>query len=148
MILVEVFIYHQECISGIASTDQPTNDTKPTIESWSSLSAPCTCPRRQIPPSPPTSLPFPATEENREKLEQFLRDYYRSSTFNTCEHQPLLMMQGPPLRLMVDTKAKPVAYHTPIPVPLHWTEDVKAGLDQDVCLRRPESRVEQSTSSP
>ena len=39
-----------------------------------------------------------------------------------------------PLRLMVDPGAEPVAHHTPIPVPLHWQEDVKAGLDQDVSL--------------
>ena len=38
------------------------------------------------------------------------------------------------MRLMVDPKAKPVAHHNPIPVPLHWQEEVKAGLDQDVSL--------------
>ena len=44
------------------------------------------------------------------------------------------MMEGPPLRLMIDPQAKPVAFHTPVPVPLHWQEDVKAGLDQDTRL--------------
>ena len=43
-------------------------------------------------------------------------------------------MSGPPLQLMVDPDAKPVAYHTPVPVALHWMEDVKAGLEQNVCL--------------
>ena len=43
-------------------------------------------------------------------------------------------MAGPPLRLMVDPEARPVASHTPIPVPVHWQDDVKAGLDQDVRL--------------
>ena len=43
-------------------------------------------------------------------------------------------MDGPPMKLMVDPDAKPVAYHTPVPVPLHWQEAVKAGLDQDVQL--------------
>ena len=38
------------------------------------------------------------------------------------------------MRLMVDPNAEPVANHTPIPVPLHWQDDVKAGLDQDVSL--------------
>ncbi len=41
-------------------------------------------------------------------------------------------MQGPPLRLMVDPDAAPVANHTPVPV--HWQEEVKAGLDRDVRL--------------
>ena len=42
------------------------------------------------------------------------------------------MMQGPPLRLMVDPDAAPVAHQTPVPVPVHWQEEVKAGLDRDV----------------
>ena len=43
------------------------------------------------------------------------------------------MMSGPPMGLMI-SDAKPVAYHAPIPVPVHWQEQVKAGLDQDVQL--------------
>jgi hypothetical protein len=43
-------------------------------------------------------------------------------------------MAGPPLQLMVDPEATPVAHHTPVPVPLHWQDEVKAGLDADVQL--------------
>ena len=43
-------------------------------------------------------------------------------------------MNGPCLRLMIDPAATPVAFHTPLPVPLHWEEAVKSGLDQDVRL--------------
>ncbi|KAL8583505.1 hypothetical protein ACOMHN_056315 [Nucella lapillus] len=93
----------------------------------------CDCPRRQKPPPPPT-LPFPATDENREKLERFLLVYYKSSKFNTCDKQLLPLMEGPPLHMMVDPDAEPVAFHTPIPVPLHWQDEVKAALDQDVRL--------------
>ena len=96
--------------------------------------SPCHCPWRQPPPPKPTQLPFPATDANRERLEHWLLDYYRSSTFNTCEHQPLPLMDGPPMRLMIDPDAEPKAYYTPIPVPLHWQAAVKAGLDQDVAL--------------
>lgn len=39
-----------------------------------------------------------------------------------------------PMRLMIDPNATPTAYHSPIPVPLHWQDDVKAGLDRDVRL--------------
>ena len=95
------------------------------------MTATCDCPRRQPPPLPPKELPFPAVEDNREKLEQWLLSYYKASTFNTCHHQPLLPKEGPPLRLMIDPDAKPVACHTPIDVPIHWRDDVKAGLDQD-----------------
>ena len=94
----------------------------------------CQCPPRQNPPPLPNTLPYPATEQYREKLEQWLLDYYKSSTFNTCEHQKLPMMSGPPMSLLIDEEAKPVAHHTPIPVPIYWQEQVKAGLDQDVQL--------------
>ena len=44
------------------------------------------------------------------------------------------MMEGPPMKLMVDPNANPVAVHTPVPVPLHWQTEVKKGLDRDVNL--------------
>ena len=94
----------------------------------------CNCPRRSMPPPTPDKLPFPATDDNRERLEKWLVEYYASSSFNTCTHQSLPLMEGPPLALHVDPSATPVAVHTPIPVPLHWQKEVKAGLDQDVRL--------------
>ena len=69
-----------------------------------------------------------------EDCQQYLLDYYNSSTFNTCEHQTLPLMEGPPMRLMIDPHASPTAHHSPIPVPLHWQDDVKVGLDRDVRL--------------
>ena len=94
----------------------------------------CSCPPRTAPPPPPTKMPYPATEENLPRLKSFLIDHYKSSTFNTCEHQSLPLMDTPPMKLMVDPQAEPVAHHTPIPVPIHWQDAVKAGLDQDVRL--------------
>ena len=94
----------------------------------------CSCPRRQTPPPKPTELPMPATEENIDALRQWLADYYSKSTFNTCEHQPLTAMDGPPLRIMIRPDAEPVAHHKAIPVPLHWQTEVKAALDRDVQL--------------
>ena len=97
-------------------------------------SQPCSCPTRQLPPPTPTDLPMEATEESTEPLRQWLVDYYSSSTFNTCEHLPLTKMDGPPLRLMIDKDADPVACHKAIPVPLHWQAEVKEALDRDVQL--------------
>ena len=94
----------------------------------------CSCPKREPPPPIPNKVPYPATEEHKEDLKQYLLDRYKSSTFNTCDHQPLPLMVGPPIQLMVDPNATPVAHHTPVPVPLHWQDEVKAGLDQDVRL--------------
>ena len=74
----------------------------------------------------------PATEEHESK--QYLLDYYSSSTFNTCKHQPLPMIEGPPMRQMIDPKAKPMAHHSAIPIPIHWQDDVKAGLDREIRL--------------
>ena len=45
-----------------------TSDCNVTSES--SMTATCDCPRRQPPPLPPKDLPFPAVEDNREKLGQ------------------------------------------------------------------------------
>ena len=95
---------------------------------------PCSCPRRQTLPPRPTELPMPATAENVDALRQWLIDYYSASTFNTCEHQPLTMMDGPLLRIMVQPGAEPAAHHKAIPVPLHWQTEVKAALDRDVQL--------------
>ena len=44
------------------------------------------------------------------------------------------MMKTKPLRLMINPDASPTAHHTPVPVPIHWQDDVKARLDQDVRL--------------
>ena len=115
------------------ATETPTSASDPYAPE-STTSSPCSCPSRSTPPPKPTKIPFPATETNRMKLQQWLLDYYQTSTFNTCEHQPLPLMESIPMRLMVDPKAEPIAHHTPIPVPLHWQEDVKAGLHHDVSL--------------
>ena len=91
----------------------------------------CHCPRRTATPEPPT-LPFKPTEDNLPKLKEFILNYYKSSAFNQCETQPLPLLQdSPPLRLYIDPDAKPVACHKPRPVPLHWQEKVKEGLDRD-----------------
>ena len=49
----------------------------------------CKCPDQEISPELPTETPFPATEENREKLETWIRERYKSSAFKVCECQPL-----------------------------------------------------------
>ena len=136
------FLSREACIAlGIIPDDFPTirtHNKKTHIDATSEVTekvdAECGCKRRMKPPPPPKSLPFPATESNRHKFQEYLLEYYSSSTFNVCDHQPLPLMNGPPMQIMVDPEAPPVASHTPIPVPLHWQDEVKAGLDQDVRL--------------
>ena len=43
-------------------------------------------------------------------------------------------MSGPPVDIHFLPDAKPQAVHTPIPVPFHWKQQIKADLDQDVRL--------------
>ena len=134
------FLSKLACIKlGILSNSFPTigetlEASEKLTSSESAISRSCQCPTRQLPPPKPTQLPYPATVENREKLEKFLLEHYKSSTFNVCQHQNLPMMTGPPMRIMIDDNAQPVAHHKPTPVPVHWQQDVYAGLDQDVQL--------------
>ena len=128
----KIFLSKGACIDlGIVSPQFPV------IKEYSSYSmsdSPCSCPRRNVPPPLPKTLPYRATEENVPKLKKYLLNYYKASTFNTCEHQPLPMMVGPPMELMIDDNAKPVTYHTPLPIPIHWHEEVKKSIDRDVRL--------------
>ena len=147
----KLFISREACIAlGMISDSFPTigeiNEMQQTISteipqnipikigSVNALTTTCNCLKRKIPPPLPTKLPYPASEANLIKLKQFLVDYYKSSTFNTCDHQPLPLIDGPPMHLMVDPDAEPVAHHTPVPVPIDWKEEVKAGLDQEIRL--------------
>ncbi len=96
--------------------------------------APCGCLLRQPPPDRPPALPFTPTEDNVDRLEKWIISHYASSAFNVCEHQPLPEMSGRPLTVHFRPEAVPKAFHTPIPVPHHWKEAVKADLDRDVRL--------------
>ena len=94
----------------------------------------CNCPKREGIPPLPKELPFPCCEENNGKMESWLLDYFKSTTFNTCPHQQLPKMCGPPIEIHVDPSAPPRAVHTPAIVPLHWQEKVKADLLRDEAL--------------
>ncbi len=96
--------------------------------------APCGCPLRQLPPERPTSLPFAAVEENTELMKNWLLERFASSTFNTCPHQTLPKMSGPPMRIHVDPDATPVAVRTPASTPIKWKDEVKEDIERDVRL--------------
>ena len=92
---------------------------------------PCRCPRREY-VDPPTHLPFPADEENREKLENWIINYYASSAFLSCKRQEMPCTEGPPMKIHLKPDAVPVAIHKPVPVPLHFREEVSANIEADV----------------
>ena len=95
----------------------------------------CSCPNRELPPQVPDSCPFPPIPENLERLENWIRERYRSSTFNNCNCKLLpFMKDSPPLKLFIDPTAKPVVCHKPAQVPIHFKERVEAELRRDVRL--------------
>ena len=94
----------------------------------------CDCPPRSSVPRKPESLPFKPTPENIPKMKKWLLKYFGSSTFNTCPHQPLQEMSGPPIEIHVDPNAQPKVCHTPARIPLHWQEQVERDIRRDVAL--------------
>ena len=87
--------------------------------------AECGCLLRQAPPKLPNELPFPCTSENVERMKTWLLEFYASSAFNKCEQQRILEMEGPPLRVHIDKSAKPCGFFKPLPVPVHWKDQVE-----------------------
>ena len=52
---------------------------------------------------------------------------FHDTTFNLSP--PLPVMTGPPAKIHLKDDAIPYARHSPIPVPHHWKDKVKASLD-------------------
>ena len=93
------------------------------------------CIERTPTPDIPDKLPFPATKENLPKFEEYFLSIFGSSAFNTCTHQPLQELSGAPMDIKFkDGAVQPAYVTTPIPVPHHWKEKVKADLDRDIRL--------------
>ena len=90
----------------------------------------CSCPKREPPPPPPNYNSDMSVSE----LKNLIISHYASSSFNRCTRQPLPRMRGEPMPIFTNEGATPVAAHTPIQVPAHWTAQVKADLDRDVAL--------------
>ena len=117
---------------GVIANDLPSpttmasNDNTATMNAYDDVT--CSCPRRQMePPRFPTKLPngLSPTEDNLEAaLKEWLLNYYSTSNFNVCEHQPLPLMKCEHLKLHVDSNATPTAVHKIALVPIHWQNKV------------------------
>ena len=118
---------------GCISPSFPKNSTS-SCSTLSSSQEKCSCPRRSPTPKRPSQIPFTPSEVNVKKLEEWILEYYKSSAFNTCEHQPLPQMTADPITIHFQPNVSPSAHHCPIPVPHHWKGKVKADLDRDVRL--------------
>ena len=129
---------------GVISPDFPHqthNDDSERPTGTSSASACCTddgaesCVERGPTPLRPEKLPFDPTKENISKFEEYFKDIFKESAFNTCTHQRLQGMTGVPMKTVQRKKGcNHPAVYTPIPVPFHWKKKVKTDLDRDVRL--------------
>jgi hypothetical protein len=95
---------------------------------------PCSCPRRVF-VEPPDQLPVPATASNRKVLEEVIKNHFSAGAFNTCKRQHWLITAGPPMKIHTPPDAPRVYCRRPTKVPLHFREEVKAGLEADVKKR-------------
>ena len=99
---------------GIISKNFPEISADHTFNLSTEPGSSCNCPRRvkEI-PSMPQELPDGLTgrEEDVPALKEWLLQYYGSTAFNVCEHQPLPLMNCEPLKLYLNENAKPVAVH-------------------------------------
>ena len=81
---------------------------------------------------PPEKLPFPATASNKKALEEFIRNHYKAGAFNTCKRQHWPITAGHPMKIHTPADASRTYCRKPTKVPIHFREEVKAGLEADV----------------
>ena len=105
-------------------TESASSLTERDNEDWEEEDEEKEIRERQPTPEKPNKLPFPATEENVPKLKEWLIEQFASSSFN-IPSAPLAKMLGPPMKIHIDPEAEPVATHKPIPIPLHWRDQVE-----------------------
>ena len=109
------------------------NTKEDSIDDVRSDIAPCSCLKRTKTPEPP-KLDIEFDTYLTEELKNIILKHYTSSTFNTCTHQPLPKMHGPPLELHVNPDAKPYIANIPTSSLAHWEKQVKDNLARDIAL--------------
>ena len=80
-------------------------------------------------PKRPLKIPYPPTDGNVARLKEYLVNSFET-VFNRT--RPFREMNCKPAHIHLKRDAVPFATHVPIPVPIHWKEQVKSDLDRDV----------------
>ena len=94
----------------------------------------CNCPQKDMVSERPSSLSFKCDPKNNEIMKDWLLRRYESSTLNTCPHQRLPEMSGPPVEIHIKEGVQPLACHTPVAIPIHWQDQVRSDLEKDEAL--------------
>ena len=77
------------------------------------------------------TIPYAPTEENIDKLKEWLIDRFSDTVFNDSR-KPFPAMDCKPHHIHIKDNAPPFAVHSPIPIAHHWRNDVKELLDKYV----------------
>jgi hypothetical protein len=78
---------------------------------------------------PKRTIPAAPTSTNVPKLKEYLM---KSFPTVFAKSTPFRAMNCKPVHIHLKPDAEPHARHVPIPIPVHWREQVKADLDRDV----------------
>ena len=120
-------------IKPLSSIDQVGHATS-TVDIDSIEEESCTCLPRTPVPEMPQELPFECVPENNDKMKEWILKHFASSTFNTCPHQTLEKIEGPPVEIHLKENVVPKAIHTPASIPIHWQDQVHKDLLRDEAL--------------
>ena len=127
-----MFLSVKTCKSlGLVDAEFPHHIQHPTRKTIANMEAETGACQDEGMPSRPGQLPYAPTEENVEQLEQFLKQQFATTVFNTGAGK-LPAMSTTPHKIHLLPGAVPHVRHTPIPVSKHWEAEVKAQLDEDV----------------
>ena len=101
-----------------------------TMMGWGNASV---RPESSHPPPLPSSHARPRRPTYQD--EEYIWQRYRASSFNVCSRHKIPTLSGsPPLKLNVKEEVTLVACHKLAPVPLHWQQAVREGLERDIRL--------------
>ena len=120
-------------IKPSSSIDQ-VHHTTSTVDIDAIKQKRCSCRTRTPVPEMPKELPFECVPENNDKMKKWILEHFASSTFNTCPHQTLEKIEGPPVEIHLKENAVPKAVHTPASIPIHWQDQVHKDLLRDEAL--------------
>ena len=82
-------------------------------------------------PLRPESPPYELVNENVDRLEKWFLEHFGRTVF-AMGRTPLPEMSGPPHHIHLRPDARPHAVHVPATVPLHFFDEVRRQLDDDV----------------